>query len=691
MNKVSLYSLLIMGVSMGFFSMSYLITNYILDAQKFSFLGYLPRPFGKFVINNSLISWVFLITYIFSFFKFQFKNGIQSSSDIFIQGLVFTVGHVGIHVLIYLYFMYTNKDIVKLFASNIEKKITQKRVNKVNVLRPLKINPFKSKIRVESYFDLYTFKFHKVNPDMDFDKTYLVKVFDQNHLNAAMIQFLCILLILFFSLLKENPSFQIPAGASIMIMFSIFVTVTGFISYWFRNWALSIGILFFLILNYLVAHGLFDSTYKAFGLNYQTSKKEYTLSSMSEITSAERYSNDTLEGIKILNNWKNKFDKSTKPKLVLLCASGGGQRAAVWTLQSLQVADSLTKGNLFKNSVLMTGASGGMIGLSYFRELKLREYLNKKKTGQRDAFDNISKDVLNPVAFSLVVNDLFFRIKKFQYGSKTYEQDRGYAFENQLNKNTDFVLDKKVIDYQDYEQRGIIPMVIMSPTILNDGRKLHICAQDISYMSDVSPECKKTINNQKHKSIEFRRFFQEQDADSLSFTTALRMSATFPYITPNVKLPSEPEMEIMDAGLSDNFGFVDALRFTYVFKNWIEKNTSGVVLISMRDSQKEMEIEKNQSNSIIDKLFTPVGSLYQSWDYMQDLNNDNLVDYAKGWLHTSLDVVDIVYDPRLHKNTEHERASLSWHLTSKEKASLQKSIFLKENLEAINKINNLLK
>jgi hypothetical protein len=70
------------------------------------------------------------------------------------------------------------------------------------------------------------------------------------------------------------------------------------------------------------------------------------------------------------------------------------------------------------------------------------------------------------------------------------------------------------------------------------------------------------------------------------------MSATFPYITPTVTLPSYPEMEIMDAGLADNFGFTDAIKFLHVFKDWIAENTSGVILVSIRDSKKELEIEK---------------------------------------------------------------------------------------------------
>jgi hypothetical protein len=706
-NEVNASSLLIVGFFMGFFSMSYHITNYILDAQKFSFLGYLERPFGKFVINNSPISWAFLITFIVCFVKFQFKSGFQNNSQIFIEALSFMFSYIGVHILIYLYFRYTNKDIFKLFAHNIDQKLTQKKVNKVNVLRPLKVNPFKTKVRVDNYFDLYEFKFKRVNPEISYDKSYLLKVFDQNHLNAAMIQLISLVFVLVLSLLKNSPNFQFPASASIMILFSVLVTITGFISYWFRTWAITAGILLFFVVNFFVKLGFYDTTYKAYGLEYNKSKVTYNLAKLNELTSDQNYNQDVASTLVILENWKKKFASNTnKPKMIFLCASGGGQRAAVWALRTLSVSDSLTNGKLFDQSILMTGASGGMVGLSYYREMKLRQIQHQNKFDIDRSFYRLSRDVLNPVAFSLVVNDLFFKTRTFTFANQEYSQDRGYAFEKQLNENTENLMMKKLADYAMPEKEAIVPLLFLSPTIINDGRKLHISAQNVSYMSSVYNDHKLQLDNQRLKSIEFRRMFKDQNADSICFLSALRMSATFPYITPNVTLPSEPEMEIMDAGLADNFGFTDAVRFLYVFREWISDNTSGVVFISIRDSQKELEIEQNPKTSLLDKLFTPIGSLYESWDYLQDITNDNLVDYASGWFNNKIDVVDFVYAPRPkyweklqkmnidHKQLENlykeERASLSWHLTTREKESLHRSIYEPNNVKSINKLRKLL-
>jgi hypothetical protein len=83
--------------------------------------------------------------------------------------------------------------------------------------------------------------------------------------------------------------------------------------------------------------------------------------------------------------------------------------------------------------------------------------------------------------------------------------------------------------------------------------------------------------------VDFGALFAKQNPMNLRMLTALRMNATFPYILPNVWLPSTPVIDVMDAGLRDNFGQEVALRFTRVFKDWILENTSGVVLIQIRD------------------------------------------------------------------------------------------------------------
>jgi predicted acylesterase/phospholipase RssA len=452
-------------------------------------------------------------------------------------------------------------------------------------------------------------------------------------------------------------------------------------------------------LNYLTKYNYISSTYQAFGLNYSGKLVDYNIDELKSITSNENYKSDSLATIEILNNWKNKFDQKKKPKMVFICTSGGGQRSASWTVNTLQTLDSVTNNQLSEHTQIISGASGGLIGASYYRELFLQQKQGKiKNATDRKYFNNITKDVLNPVIFSLVVNDIFLRYQTFSDGKYTYPKDRGYAFERHMNENLEQMLQKPISAYHEPEAKAQIPMLLISPTITNDGRKLFISPQNTSYMCTSTPDMKEATY-QRIKGVEFMRFFKNQDAHNLNFMSALRMSATFPYIMPNVNLPSNPSMEIMDAGIADNFGITNAVKFMYVFKDWIAQNTDGVIFICIRDSEKELEIEKTPGTSILQKAFNPIGNIFNSWDYLQDINNDNFVDFAHSWFKKNVEMVEFKYLPQTNtdKNTAHvenasskERASLSWHLTNKEKESIRNTIYQDDNLKSIAKLKKIL-
>jgi len=696
-NSVDFKGFMIIGISLAIFIMSFHITTYILDSFRFNFLGTISKPFTKFCLNNSLIPIAFVIVYIISIIKFQTKNMFEMPGPVLIDILGFLIGLCGTLLIMALYFASTNKDIFKELATSLDKTLRKNTISRVNVMKKLKTAK-KDKYLVYHYLD-FPFNAKPVPDYNSYDKQTLLKIFDQNHLNAVIVEIFVIILIVILGLFRDNAWFQIPAAASGILFFSMFVMFTGAFSYWLRGWAITTLFITLIVFNYLVKNQLINSDYQAYGIDYNTKNKaEYSLNRLNQLSSKQNYQTDVNSTIEILENWKKKFPATQKPKLVLVCTSGGGQRAAAWTMRTLQFTDSCLQGKLFDHTTLITGASGGLVGASYFRQL----YLEKKEGNIQNIYDhkyygNITKDILNPVIFSLVVNDVFFRFQKFNYGKYEYLKDRGYAFEQALNKNTEYILNKKVIDYKEFERKAEVPMIILAPTVINDGRKLFISPQNISYMTKTYSEESITT---KVKGIEFLRFFEEQDSKNLSFLSALRMSATFPYITPNVELPSDPAMEIMDAGLSDNYGIRDAVKFLYVFQEWIMQNTSGVVIVSIRDSEKDKEVEKNVQTSIFQKMFTPIGSLYNNWDYMQDNNNDNILEFAQEMYGNHLHMVEFQYIPRPigwkdHKKTaedkeQERRAALSWHLTNREKESIRRTILEDNNLASLQKLKEIL-
>jgi hypothetical protein len=233
----------------------------------------------------------------------------------------------------------------------------------------------KRQVRVDNYIDGLSVK--KVEDNNFYDREAILKVFDQNHFNLVVIEIFIFALVLLLGIFKDYPAFQLPAAASVMIFLTIFVMLSGAFSYWFGGWSATAALAIFLMLNFLVGEDFFSKKYEAFGLDYQESPAEYSIASLKALNDSTNIETDKATTLVMLENWRKKFPADQKPKMIFLCVSGGGKRASLWTLNALQVADSLTHGKLTDHSILITGASGGLIGASYFRELKLREKLGE--------------------------------------------------------------------------------------------------------------------------------------------------------------------------------------------------------------------------------------------------------------------------------------------------------------------------
>ena len=718
LGRVDALSFLMVGISLGGFTMAYHITCYVLDGPSFGFLGTLSRPFAKFALNNAVVPLLFVLVYMVAIVNFQLDNEYKSWWSVTQKLLGLLGGFLLMTSLLFSYFRFTNKDIFRFLAANVDKRLRRVQVSRVRVMANLK-DAKRGKKRVDTYLDL-SLRAQKASA-VDYDKALVLKVFDQHHLNSIIIESLILLLILALGIFQSSTYFQIPAAASGVLLLTIVLMLVGALSYWLRGWATTAIIAAFFVVNALVGSELLDKPYEAFGLDYKVAPAAYTLAALRQANGAAHYQQDTANTLKILNTWQQQevAAHGTLPKMVLICTSGGGLRSALWTTTALQAADSLTEGRLMDQARLITGASGGLIGAAYFRELVLQKKRREAQplvlpivlateSSERSIYsryylDQIAQDNLNPMVFTLLVNDLFVRHQSFTYAGNSYAKDRGYAFEQQFNQNTGGILDKKLTDYRADERAARIPMLLLSPAVVNDGRKMFISAQHMSYMNPASGGAApggaasqgEVSYPSKVKGVDFMRFFAEQGSEELPFLTALRMNAAFPYVTPNVTLPTRPRIQIMDAGITDNFGVSDAVRFTYVFQDWINTHTSGVLLLTVRDSEKDEPISAPDSPSLIQKMTGPFRFLYDNLFNVQDINNDDRLEYADAWLDVDLHCVSLEYssyvtEPDAFGKFTDERPSLSWRLTSREKNNLIHNIHHPNNQRALQELQRLL-
>lgn len=693
LHEVSWLSFFWMGLGLAVFTMAFHMTTYIMDGWRFSFLAVVHRPFIHFCFNNALVPLLFYLVYTFEFLRFQLGNDLDSPWEVVQLYGGFSLGSILAYAIVFGYLSLTNKGFFMIFSETIDKRL--RRVSRQNRLKKGEADPFSLEGPSVQVFLNLRLQWEQVRPDISrFEKAKLLRVFHQNHWNILLIQVFLVTLILFLGVFNEQEIFQFPAAMSALLLVSILLMAIGALTFWLRTWAAVTVLVLLLGANYFSTFSIFNRSHPAYGMDYASTPAPFNLARLNALTHPDTLQKDKQNLIHILDQWRAKFPEDHPPKLVLVAASGGGQRAALWTLKVLQELHSATAGALTQHTFLYTGASGGVLGEAFFRELYLRSQADTSvQVSNPDYLNQLAADNLNPILFSLLVNDLLFPTQKMEYKGKVYSKDRGFAFEEQLNKNTKGILDKSLADYRDPEAKARIPLMPLTTLVTNDGRKLVISPHSFSFFG--SSALTKPLPKEKKQSIDYMRFFANHDPGNLRFLTALRMSATFPFVTPNVELPSAPVMKTMDTGLSDNFGIQDALRFSYVFQDWIQANTAGVVLVTIRDSEKSPEISSAEPTRILEKVLTPLQNIYVNWDMIQTIHNEVLFNYMAESMPFRVEKIEFEYAPGklrsagLESGGSMQRASLNWRLTAKEKRSILANIQTKSNQAALSRAQSI--
>ncbi len=691
LGNVNYLSFLIVGFTMGGFFMAWNMSFYVLNSYRFEFLASLVNPFVQFCLNNSLLPLAFTITYIIQLVKFQHTEALLPAGKIILHVSALLTGNLLMVIFTSFFFVFFNHD-VETFLNKLSDKAKESLIGKKINLDKLQITkddhtqwPVLSYLR----FPLTISLVRKVD---FYDRRLVDKVLLQHHRNAIIFQLMAIVTLIAFGNLMDIPAFRLPAASAFFLGFSVFIFLFSFLSYWFRSWRTLVVIVFFLFLNILTQYDLVVYKHKLYGLDYSKEKITYNNDVVNAAVNKKMIDADIASTKKILNNWhRNMLNKygEVKPKLIFVNTSGGGLKATYWTFHLLQELERQTGGKFFDHTFLMTGASGGMLGAAYFRELYLRDKQHEKLNYLDTIFlDDMGKDMLNGMATSIITNDIFYPWQTYNYKGGDYKKDRAYMFNKKLNENTDFRMYKLLDEYKKPEQDAVIPMMIVGSTIINDQRFLFFSPQNISYL--IKPYIKNSkgyVDDMSTDAVEYKRFFKDKGAQHLNFIDALRTNATYPYIMPAVYLPTAPEIKAMDAGIRENSGLAVSTRFYSVFKDWIDENTSGVIFISLRVDNKLREFNVNEKKTYLSELLSPVGSIFNNFILLQDYNSDVSLAYLENASSTDINVLNFNYD----QTNKRKKASMSWHLTNDEKRDI-KSAFAQENNQLmLQKLKLLLK
>jgi hypothetical protein len=315
-----------------------------------------------------------------------------------------------------------------------------------------------------------------------------------------------------------------------------------------------------------------------------------------------------------------------KPKLVLVCVSGGAIRSAYWTAI---VLDRLNREfyrhfyggdgtpprhardirlDFHDHVRIIAGASGGMVGTAYYvRWLARRRDPHEGSDQAASWYGIIPRASLQPVARYLALETpVRMLLPRLPWSGS----DRGSVLQEDwthLATETFAALAHSRGDREGPEATGEVPSLIYSPMSVDDGRRLLISNLDLMQGQPPAGEEPTVPEAEANWELPLARNSDLDDdndatrrrpvslsawelfkivpqAQGMSLATAARMSATFPLVSPAVSLPTEPPLRVVDAGYYDNYGVHLACAWAIQNRQWIVRNTSGLVVVQIRDS-----------------------------------------------------------------------------------------------------------
>lgn len=294
-------------------------------------------------------------------------------------------------------------------------------------------------------------------------------------------------------------------------------------------------------------------------------------------------------------------NNESRPRLVIVCSSGGGVLAAVWAAVVLEGLERELERNLPRNFEkkegfpyhirLLTGASGGMVGAALYAAEFIHDHNHLERdsdTGLGRVSKILAQDSLSPVVQTMLWHDL-----RSIWLPGQFTHDRGRRLEavwdvffssaKRIGKGFQTAFD----DLRPYEGMAECPSLVFSPMLVEDARRLLVSNLDLANLTTahahrLMPNVSTPQNELLSRSaIEFFRLFPKA-RNCFTLGTAARMNASFPFISPAVSLPTFPPRRVIDAGFYDNFGVGLAAQWLLRHEDAIKKFTSGVVLIESR-------------------------------------------------------------------------------------------------------------
>jgi hypothetical protein len=237
--------------------------------------------------------------------------------------------------------------------------------------------------------------------------------------------------------------------------------------------------------------------------------------------------------------------------IIVVATAGGGIQAAAWTTQVLAGLEEQTGawgGRSFAESVaLISSVSGGATGAMY--------YVNRFHPERREPFESKNLAGLTAQAWTSSLDDIGWALVYrdlprifFPYMMRSSEQalfDRGFMLEESWRNRGN--IQGLLSNWRTGVAEGRRPAAIFNATIAETGEPLALATTEVRADTE---------------SFHRRTFYELYPNTDLPIVTAVRLAATFPFVTPVARaLSTKPEYHVADGGYYDNYGISSAIAW----------------------------------------------------------------------------------------------------------------------------------
>jgi len=249
--------------------------------------------------------------------------------------------------------------------------------------------------------------------------------------------------------------------------------------------------------------------------------------------------------------------------IIVVATAGGGIQAAAWTARVLtglqHESDAWQHGSFADSIALISSVSGGATGSLFF----LNQYgAGPGRPGFQlpDRDDNFSKLVelasapaLDDVGWALVYRDLPGILVPWSASAEDVLLDRGRMLELAWQSRTRNF--GNLSAWRDGVKEGWRPAAIFNATIAETGEPLLLATTDFDRQSSRSV-------NPAAAQPDRKTFYDLYPGADLPVVTAVRLAASFPYVSPAARAQTlQPEYHVIDGGYYDNYGVASAAEW----------------------------------------------------------------------------------------------------------------------------------